>query len=338
MKNSSFFYKYGILIVLVALVICFSILSPAFLTVNNLMNVARQVSMIGITAVGMMFVMLTGGIDLSVGSCLAFVNVVCAYFMVKLDVNPWLAVLICVALSALCGYANGLAITKLRMPALIATMGFMNILKGLAFIISGGLPIYGFDPSFTILGQGYVSVVPIPVIVMAVIFALGWFILNKTYFGRYFYAVGGNEEAARLSGINVSRVKQLVYTLSGIFASLAGIIMLSRLNSGQPTTGTGFEFQVIIAVVLGGVSINGGSGRIFGVIIGVMIMGVLSNGLILINVNDYVQDVVQGVVLISAVGFDCVSKYRSEIRLKEMEKNRGEATAAAPGNVYGGRS
>ena len=216
--------------------------------------------MIGITSVGMMFVMLTGGIDLSVGSVLAFVNVVCAYFMVKLGMNPILASILIVVIAALFGWMNGLIITRLQVPPLIATMGLMKILAGLAFIISRGLPIYGFDSSYTILGQGYVGVIPIPVIIMAVIFGLGWFILNKTYFGRYFYAIGGNEEAAKLSGINVNRMKELVYVLSGVFAALAGIIMLSRLNSGQPTTGTGFEFQVIIAVVLGGVSISGGTG------------------------------------------------------------------------------
>lgn len=328
MKNTTFFQKYGIVVVLAGLVVFFTIMSNAFLTVDNLFNVARQVSMIGITSVGMMFVMLTGGIDLSVGSVLAFVNVVCAYFMVKMDMNPLVACLLCMVIAAGFGFLNGTIITKLRVPPIISSMGFMNILSGLAFIISGGLPIYGFDPSFTVMGQGYISIIPIPVIIMIAIFILGWFILNKTYFGRYFYAIGGNEEAAKLAGINTQSTKQMVYTLSGMFAALAGIIMLSRLNSGQPTTGKGFEFEVIIAVVLGGVSVNGGSGRIFGVVIGVLIMGILSNGLVLMNVNDYVQDVVQGIVLVIAVGFDCVSKARSENSLKESVKNKGNSVAA----------
>lgn len=328
MKNTTFFQKYGIVVVLAGLIVFFTIMSPAFLTIDNLFNVARQVSMIGITSVGMMFVMLTGGIDLSVGSVLAFVNVVCAYFMVKMNMNPWAACLLCMVISAGFGFLNGVIITKWRVPPIISSMGFMNILSGLAFIISGGLPIYGFDPSFTIMGQGYISIIPIPVIIMIGIFILGWFILNKTYFGRYFYAIGGNEEAAKLAGINVISTKQMVYMLSGVFASLAGIIMLSRLNSGQPTTGTGFEFEVIIAAVLGGVSVNGGSGRIFGVVIGVLIMGILSNGLVLMNVNDYVQDVVQGIVLVIAVGFDCVSKAKSESKLKESVKNKGNAVSA----------
>lgn len=317
--NRSFFYKYGIVIVLLALITGFSLITPAFLTVGNLMNVARQVSMIGIASMGMMFVMLTGGIDLSIGSILAFVNVVCAFFMVKLGMNPFIASLLIIILAGIFGYLNGLIITHLKVPPLISSMGFMKILAGLAFIISRGLPIYGFSPSFSVLGQGYIGPVPIPVIIMIAIFILGWFILNKTYFGRYFYAIGGNEEAAKLSGINVLRIKQLVYTLSGIFAAIAGVIMLSRLNSGQPTTGSGFEFQVIIAVVLGGVSISGGTGKVYGVVVGVLIMGVLSNGLVLININDYVQNVVQGAVLIAAVGFDCVSKSKLELNIKEQK-------------------
>jgi ribose transport system permease protein len=321
MNGVAFFQKYGIVLVLVGLVVYFSIMSDAFLKPDNLFNVARQVSMLGITSVGMMFVILTGGIDLSVGSVMAFIDVVCAYFMVNMGINPILACVICVALSAAIGFIQGLIITKMLVPPIIATMGFMTLLSGMAFIISHGLPIYGFPRSFTTLGQGYIGIIPIPVIIMVIVFAIGWFILNKTFFGRYFYAIGGNEEAAKLSGIKVHLIKQIVYMLSGTFASLAAIIMLSRLNSGQPTTGKGFEFEVIIAVVLGGVSVMGGSGKIFGVVVGVLIMGVLSNGLILMNVNDYVQDVVQGIVLIAAVGFDCLSKARGDASLKQRVKN-----------------
>jgi ribose transport system permease protein len=320
MKGLVFFQKFGIVLVLVGLVVYFSIMSNAFLTPDNLFNVARQVSMLGIASVGMMFVILTAGIDLSVGSVMAFVGVVCAHLMVNVGMNPVLACVICVLMSAGIGFLQGVIITKILVPPIITTMGFMTLLSGLAFIISGGLPIFGFPRWFSTLGQGYVWVIPIPVIIMIGVFALGWFILNRTYFGRYFYAIGGNEEAAKLSGIKVHLTKQMVYMLSGTFASLAAIIMLSRLNSGQPTTGKGFEFECIIAVVLGGVSIMGGSGKIFGVVIGVLIMGVLSNGLILMNVNDYVQDVVQGIVLIAAVGFDCLSKARGDASLKEHIK------------------
>ena len=319
MKKLSFLSRFGIVFVLAALVVYFSFATKSFLTMSNLLNVARQVSMIGVCSVGMMFVILTGGIDLSVGSAMSFVNVVGAYLMVKVGWRPVPAVIACIVLSAAAGYTSGFFITKVRVPPFIATLAMMNVLGGLAFIISKGMPIFGYPRGFNVIGQGYVGPVPIPVIIMVVVFAIGSFFLNKTYFGRYFYAIGGNEEASMLAGINVMRTKQIVYMLSSIFASFAGIIMLSRLNSGMATTGRGFEFQVITAVVLGGVSITGGSGRVFGVFIGVLIMGVLSNGLILINMNEYVQQVVQGAVLVAAVSVDCISKARGDKQLKEIK-------------------
>jgi ribose transport system permease protein len=206
---------------------------------------------------------------------------------------------------------SGVFITRINVPPFISTLAFMNILNGIAFIISKGMPIFGYPREFNVLGQGYVGRVPIPVIIMIVVMLVGAFILNKTYFGRYFYAIGGNEVASNLSGINVGRTKRVVYTLSSVFAAMAGVIMLSRLSSGVATTGAGFEFQVITAVVLGGVSISGGSGKIFGVLIGVLIIGVLSNGLILLNLNEYVQKVIQGIVLMGAVSVDCISKQKN---------------------------
>ena len=319
-KGRGLFGKFGIILVLAALVVFFSLSSESFLTVSNIMTVSRQVSMIGVCSIGMMFVILTGGIDLSVGSTMSFVNVLCAYFMVKLGMNPVLAIILCIIISAGAGYTSGLFITKLGVPSFISTLAFMNILSGIAFIISHGMPIFGYPASFNVIGQGYVGPIPVPVIIMIVVMALGAFILRKTYFGRYFYAIGGNEEAAKLSGINVALTKQMVYMLSSVFAAIAGIIMLSRLSSGVATTGSGFEFQVITAVILGGVSISGGAGNVFGVAVGVLIMGVLSNGLILINMNEYVQRVVQGVVLLGAVSIDCVSKRKGKINLKDRKK------------------
>jgi ribose transport system permease protein len=230
MKNSNFISKYGIVFVLAGLVIFFSVTSGSFLTLRNLMNVARQVSMIGVCSVGMMFVILTGGIDLSAGSVMSFVNVVCAYLMVKTGLHPLTAVAVCIALAALAGYISGIFITKINVPPFISTLAFMNILNGIAFIISKGMPIFGYPREFNVLGQGYVGPVPIPVIIMCAVMLLGSFILNKTYFGRYFYAIGGNEVASNLSGINVGRTKRVVYMLSSVFAALAGVIMLSRLS------------------------------------------------------------------------------------------------------------
>ncbi len=302
------FGNYGIFIVFAVLFVSFSIATPSFLTLGNLVNVTRQVSMIGIASVGMMFVMIAGGIDLSVGSLLSFVNVFCAYLMVNMNVNPFIAVSLALLIAAVGGWTNGLVITQLKVPPLISTMAFMEIWSGIAFLISKGMPLYGLPEEYLVLGQGYVGPIPVPVIVMICFIVLGAFLLSKTYFGRYFFAVGGNEEAAQLSGINVKQIKRLVYILCSVFTAAAGAIMLSRLNSGQATTGSGFEFQVITAVVLGGVSISGGIGKISHVVVGVLIMGVLLNGLVLLNINEYIQRIVQGVVLIAAVGFDCLSR------------------------------
>jgi ribose transport system permease protein len=194
------------------------------------------------------------------------------------------------------------------MPSLIVTFATQIVFEGLAYIISSGMPIFGFPNEFTQIGQGYLGPIPTPIIIMIVIFAIGGFILNKTYFGRYFYALGGNETASELSGIRVKRVKYLIFSLSGFFAGVAGIVMLARTNSGQPTAGKGYEFKVITDVVLGGVSVAGGSGKLSNVVAGVMIMGILENGMVLLNISSYVQMVVEGIILVLAVGFDCVQK------------------------------
>jgi ribose transport system permease protein len=308
MKSAKIFQTYGILAVLILLICFFGFATKSFFSVSNLFNVARQVSIMGIVAVGMTFVMITGGIDLSVGSMLAVNGVFCARLIVTLSVPPVLAIVATLALGTLIGLINGLVIIKFDIPPLIATLGMMTIGRGAAFIMTGGLPIYNLPESFTFLGQGYVWVVPTPVIAMLIMFALGAVLLTKTYFGRYFYAIGGNEEAARLSGVPVVRFKLLVYSVLGFMAAIAGIILLSRINSGQPTAGTGFELDVVTAVVLGGVSIAGGAGRLSGVLAGVFIIGVLSNGLIIMNVGEYYQSVIKGLVLLFAVCFDRASK------------------------------
>lgn len=302
------FKKYGIFVVLLLLIVFFSITSKVFLVPSNLFNIARQVSMLGIAAVGMAFVLLLGGIDLSIGSQITLVNIVTAWLMVNANVHPVIASLIAIVMSTCIGFANGWIIANIKIPPLIVTLSTMTIIEGIAYIICKGIPIFGFPKFFTILGQGYIGPIPIPVIIMIIILSIGTFILNKTYFGRYFYAVGGNEEAAELSGINVNRIKYLVYSLSGLFAGIAGIVMLSRTNSGQVLAGKGFEFDVLTAVVLGGVSVNGGYGKISNVVAGVLIIGVLSNGMVLLNVSQYVQMVTKGLVLLSAVAFDCIQK------------------------------
>jgi ribose transport system permease protein len=259
----------------------------------------------------MTFVILLGGIDLTTGSIITFVNVLCAYLMVNSGFGMVAAVLVSLLTATLIGFLNGFLVSTIGISASIATFATQTIFAGASFLLCGGVPINGFDVRFKVIGQGYVGVVPVPVIIMALCFFAGWFILNKSYFGRYFYAVGGNEEASMLSGIRVGRIKYLVYSLSGFFAGLAGIVMLSRTNSAQPTAGLGYEFDVITCVVLGGVSIVGGSGKMTNVIAGVMIIGVLTNGMILMNVHDYLQMVIKGIVLILAVGFDSIQNKKS---------------------------
>lgn len=301
----------AIWLVLLVLVIIFTWANPRFLSMRNLFTVARQVSMYGIASIGMTFVILIAGIDLSIGSIITVVNVVCAYLMVKCGFGMVASVAISLLLSLFIGLFNSVLIASIGIPSIIATFATQTVVAGAAYLISGGVPIFGFDPRFKVIGQGHVGPVPVPVIIMICCFAIGSFILNKTYFGRYFYAVGGNEEASKLSGIQVGRIKYLIYALSGFFAGLAGIVMLSRTNSAQPTAGLGYEFDVITCVVLGGVSISGGYGKISGIVAGVLIIGALTNGMILLNISDYTQMIVKGLVLIVAVGFDTLQKKRA---------------------------
>lgn len=303
----------AIWVVLVVLVIVFTIANSRFISPSNLLTLLRQVSMYGIASIGMTFVILLGDIDLSTGTIISFVNIICAYMMVNMGINPVVAVLISLVASTVIGVLNGFMVSTVGIPAIIATYATQTAFYGLALIICGGMPISGFSKGFALIGQGYIGIVPIPVIIMIVCFAIGSFILNKTYFGRYFYAVGGNVEAAKLSGIRVGRIKYLVFAISGFFAGLAGIVMLSRTASGNASSGAdGFEFEVITCVVLGGVSVTGGVGRMSGVVAGTFIIGALKNGMVLMNVNSYVQKIVMGVVLALAVGFDCIQNKKQQ--------------------------
>ena len=315
MKNSNsanLIKSNAIWLVFIAEVIIFAIASGGtFLTPNNVVNISRQVSYYGIASIGMTFVILIAGIDLSIGSIITFVNVICAYMMVNMGMNMWVAVIISLIFATAIGTLNGAMVASIGIPALIATFASQTVFEGISYLISGGRPISGFTPNFGLFGHWTVGPVPVCALIMIACFALGSFILNKSYFGRYFYAIGGNEEAAELSGIRVNRMKYLIYALSGLFAGLAGIVLLSRSGSAQSTVGKGLEFDVITCVVLGGVSVNGGVGRMSGVVAGVLIIGSLTNGMILMDVSEYTQMVVKGLVLAVAVGIDCMSKKKA---------------------------
>lgn len=298
----------AIFVVMIVIFLFFTIKTDTFCTINNLLNITRQVSVLGIASVGMTMVILTGGIDLATGSIITFVNIVTAYLMVNMGLNMWVSIIVALIASTIIGLLNGIAVANLKMPALIVTFASQTIFEGIAYMICKGLPIFGFSDTFAYIGQGYLFGMPFPIYLLIAAFLIGGFILAKAYFGRYIYAVGGNEEASELSGIRVKQIKWMVYALSGLFAGIAGIVMLSRTNSGQPTAGKGYEFDVITAVVLGGVSVNGGSGKITNVLAGVLIIGMLSNGMVLLNVSSYSQMVVKGIILALAVGFDCVQQ------------------------------
>lgn len=298
----------GIVLVLIVLVIAFSMLTPNFLDPNNLFNIARQIATLGIVAVGFSFVLITGGIDLSVGYQISLNVVVTGILMAQVGLPWYLAVLASLLLGTLIGVVNGLIVTYTGVAPLIVTLSMMMILNGISYLVSKGLPIFGFPEGFSLLGQGALYGIPISLLVLLLVWGIGLFLLNKTSLGRYFYAIGNNAEAARLSGVNTRRTLIVVYALCGLFTAVGAVLLLSRLNSAQSATGAGFEFSVLTACVLGGISVMGGRGSLFGAFVGVMIVGVLDNGLVLMNVSEYVQLVIKGVILMTAVIYDAMSK------------------------------
>ncbi len=288
----------GIGLVILSIILSFA--SPYFLDYRNLINLARQISLYAIIASGMTFVILTGGIDLSVGSIVAVTGTFIAGF-IKGGIPVWLAILMGIGIGVLFGLFNGLIISNTRIPAIIVTLAVMSVGRGIALLYSNGYPISGLPNSFKEIGRGYIGPLPIPIYVMVIIYILAYITLNKTRFGRHVYALGGNEETVRLSGINVRRLKMKVYVISGLMAAISGLLLTSRLGSGQPLAGDGWELDAIAAVVVGGTDIAGGRGTIIGTIIGAFIIGVLNNGLNLLNVSPYLQLVVKGFVIIGAV-------------------------------------
>ncbi|ANE75413.1 ribose ABC transporter permease [Dickeya solani] len=295
------------LIALLILIAVVSSMSPNFFTLNNLFNILQQTSVNAIMAVGMTLVILTAGIDLSVGSLLALTGAVAAS-IVGLEINALVAVFAALAVGAVIGAGTGIVIAKGRVQAFIATLVMMLLLRGVTMVYTNGSPINtGFSDAADALGWfgiGRPLGIPTPIWIMAVVFLATWYMLHHTRIGRYIYALGGNEAATRLSGISVDRVKVVVYSLCGLLSALAGIIEVARLSSAQPTAGTGYELDAIAAVVLGGTSLSGGKGRVVGTLIGALILGFLNNGLNLLGVSSYYQMIVKAVVILLAVLVD----------------------------------
>lgn len=295
----------GTILALIILMVFVSILNPTFLQANNLMNLMRQLIINGFIALGMTFVILTGGIDLSVGSTLAVTSAIFAGLLQN-GMSTIIAILIALGLGLILGLINGFLITKGKLAPFIVTLATMTIFRGLTLVYTDGRPIAGPKDNFAFqfLGKGQFFGVPFQVILFALAFLILWTILNKTALGRKIYAVGGNEKASFISGINIDKVKISVYVISSLMAVLSGLVLTSRLNSAQPTAGVAYEMDAIAAVVLGGTSMVGGSGSLTGTLIGILILGVLNNGLNLLGVSSFYQQIVKGIVILIAVLID----------------------------------
>jgi inositol transport system permease protein len=312
-RFNAFIRKYAIVFILLGMLIAMTFLSEAFLTPRNLLNIVRQISVMGLIAIGVTMVIITGGIDLSSGSVLALAAVVSTSLAQRLDwseikfpgldVPVIVPILAALAVGAACGLVNGSLIARFKIPPFIATLGMMTIARGFALIYSER-PVSGLKDSYNYIGQGEPFGIPVPIVILAVVAIGAHVMLNNTRFGRHIYALGGNEQAARISGINISRVKIGVYTIAGLLAGLSGLVLSSRIGSGQPGLGLGYELDAIASAVIGGTSLSGGIGTIWGTIVGALIIGVLNNGLDLLNVSAYWQTIVKGSIIVIAVIID----------------------------------
>lgn len=310
------------LIALVVMTLAMSFLSDSFASSDNLFNVMRQVSVNLCISVGMTLVILTGGIDLSVGSILALSGAVAAGLVksgwawegtnLHLGFSFFGIVIVTLLVGGLLGGFNGWMVTRFRVPPFIATLGMLTMARGMTMLYTNGHPITGLGAQFEFLGTGWFCGIPMPVIVAAVVVVLFALFMRKSPWGRYIYAIGGNERATRLSGINVKRIKLFVYTVAGLLSAVAALIVTARLDSAQPNAGTGYELDSIAAVVIGGTSLNGGKGSIWGTVIGALIIGVLNNGLVLMNVSPFWQQVIKGLVILLAVIMDRMSAKEQE--------------------------
>jgi len=311
-----FFEKYGVLLFLVALIVIFTLYNPMFLSARNIKNILTEVSIYGIIGVGMTYVILTGGIDLAVGSLLAFAAISGAFLMQALGGDffmGWLvAMLAACAVGTMAGYLHGKVVTRFGVPAFIVTLGGLTVWRGATLIVNDGAPVSGFNEAFRWWGRGDVLGVPVPVLVFLVVALVGYITLRYTRYGRQVYAVGGNPEAARLSGLSVQSVVLSVYVITGFLAGLAGFLLSARLGSAEAVAGTGYELRIIASVVIGGTSLFGGLGGVGGTIVGALLIGVLINGLVIMNVSAYYQQVVIGIIIVLAVGFDTYAKSRGK--------------------------
>ena len=303
--------KYGSYIILTAVFLFFALTQKAFLRPTNLINVLQQVAIYGIIATGVTFVMISGGTDLSVGGQVACNGLLMAAMMVYWHFPVPVAIIIGIFVGIALGCINGAIAAALRVTPFVITLCTMLILNGIALVVTNGYPIYDIPQSFLWFGQGKIGPVPVSVIILALVCLTGWFLLSKTYFGRQVYAMGGNQEAARLAGINVVKMRILVYGLCGFFTSIGTIVMVARTNSATATAGANYQFDCMTAACLGGITFGGGNGNMINTFIGVLIIGILANGLILMGVNSNMQQVIKGMLLLFAIAMDAIQKRRA---------------------------
>lgn len=300
--------KNGILFIFILLCAFLSIITPGFLSWANILNILRQSSIIGIMAIGTTFVIIGAGFDISVGSLLALTAAMC--IGLQQHMHWGFAILLVLIVGSLVGLLNGFLVAKIHIPAIIATLGTMTIVRGLVYLYTGGYPLYVDSPSFAFIGKGYLGPIPFPVIILIIMIVFWQFILVRTRFGRYACALGGNKEAVRLSGVKVDYYHILTFVVGGLMAAMAGVVYASRLLSVTPLAGQGYELDAIASTVIGGTSVAGGEGSVVRTLVGVLLLTIIANVFNLLGIHIYIQYVIKGSIILSAVGFDTYSKFR----------------------------
>ena len=310
-KRNEILRQFSLLSILGLLIILFSFAADSFFSMMNFSNILRQVAVTTIAAIGVFMIILLGDIDLSVGSLYALIGVMAALVWQGTG-STILTLIAALVAGAIIGFGNGFVTAKGKIPSFVTTLAMMGIARGIAYIVTNGTPIGIVEPGFTMFGTGFVgNIIPIPVIIMIIVFVLAYIFINNTRFGRYIYAVGGNDQASHWSGLNTTKIRIIVFTLAGLLYGLSSIILAGRLGGALPTAGQGAELDAITAVILGGTSLSGGKGKISGVLIGCLIIGVLNNGLDLIGLSSYWQQVIKGIIIIFAVLYDTKSKNKN---------------------------
>ena len=305
----NFMKQYFVVVILGLLIVLFGTASPkSFLTFSNMFTIVRQSSIMGIATVGLLFVMVAGGIDLSIGSVVSMESILAAVLIARVGMGLFPSYLISLLVSTAVGLLTGFIVIKSGIFPMIGTLAMQIILQGIAYLVCGGMPVSGLPNVAKVIGQGYVGPVPIPALLFVIVIIVASVVLNRTYLGRHFYAIGSNEEAARLSGINTWKLKVATYGIGGFLSGLAGLIMLGRVSSGQPTAGRNMEMDCLTAAVIGGVSLTGGEGKISTAVCGVLIIGVLTNGMTILNISEYNQQVIRGLIFLGAVCLDGIQK------------------------------